>query len=370
MELNENAIYKVAITMFPGVGDANVRRILSIVKDEKLFFENLNNIEEVQDIIKKQYTKDEINLILDKAKRQLDIAIKNNIDITFYTENKYPRKLANAKDAPLIIYTKGKANFDSSRTVAIIGTRTTDSEGRENIYNLVEGLKEKGINVIIISGLALGADSFAHQAALKYQLPTAGVLGHGFDMLYPAENRHLANEIANGGGILITPYYYGHPVSRTTFPRRNKIVAALSDAVIVAQCKIEGGSLITVEYAINYHKDIFAYPGRATDKLYTGCNNLIRDNKATLITNHIDLMNFMKWKPEKKGFSIQKTLDLTCFTPQEIKIIDYIRQTGIVNIDEISVATQIPMAELSPILLSLEFKDILRSLPGKRYEAK
>ena len=372
MELNQEALYQVAVTLIPGVGGSTARKLIAWAGGAEQVFQKIDLLPETGLLSSRALEALTSINILDSAKRQLEIAEREGIGITSYYDRDFPRKLAQCDDAPLLYYTKGAGvNFDTHHTVGIVGTRLTDPEGRDNIFSLVEGLKNDGIRVIIVSGLASGADTFAHQAALEYGVPTAAVLGHGFDMIYPAENRHIANQIAAGAGIMLTEYFYGHPVSKTNFPRRNRIVAGLCDALVVAQSRNKGGALITAEYARGYRRTVFAYPGRANDRNYQGCNTLIRNNHATLITHHTDLESLMGWLANKQSAPVQIELPLDePLEPEEVLIVDVLRKHDEVGIEVIASETQIPMWKLSPILLNLEFKDIIKPLPGKRYAVR
>ncbi|MBP5503497.1 MAG: DNA-processing protein DprA [Bacteroidales bacterium] len=368
MELNQDAVYAVAVTLIPGVGSSTARKLVNWAGNACQVFEKRDLLRASGKFSQRIIDALGSQSIIDQAKRQIDIAIKNNISITYFTDNNYPRKLAQCDDAPILYYTKGGGvNFDVCRTIGIVGSRLTDYEGRDNIYALVEGLKADGIRAVIVSGLAAGADTYAHQAAIQLGVPTAAVLGHGFDMIYPAENREMSEQIIHGAGMLITEYYYGHPVSKTNFPRRNRIVAGLCDALIIVQSRKKGGALITADYSMQYRREVFAFPGRATDKNYSGCNQLICDGKATLLTGYADLEQLMGWNSPKLAEPLQTEMEFPSLDPQEILIVDALRRNGEISIDVIAAESKIPMSELSPILLTLEFKDVIKSLPGKRY---
>ncbi|MCQ2251853.1 MAG: DNA-processing protein DprA [Bacteroidales bacterium] len=366
----EESVYKLALNMIPGVGPVGARTILAACGSERDIFMNLDDMT-AQGKINERITETiKSHNILDLAKQQVEVCIKHNIKAIHYQDNNYPRKLLATESAPNVIYMLGNANMDRSRTLGIVGTRSCDSDGKGNIFSLVEQLKENGINVIIISGLAAGADTFAHQAALRYELPTVGVLGHGLNMVYPAENRKLAGDIVHTNGALVTEYYYGQPVNKVNFPRRNRIIAGLCDALLVAQSKSSGGALITANVAIDFHREVFAFPGRISDKLYAGCNQLISDNKATLITSGEDLIKHMGWMRQQKNDAVQMQLNLDPLSDTEIKIIDVLHANGIMTIDSLAAQTGMPMFQLSSTLLDMEFKDLVAGLPGKRYEAK
>jgi len=371
MDFNdEDTVYKVAATMIPGVGAAGIRKLVANCGSLRNLFLNVDNLAKEAVIPARIADAIRNNSLIDKAKAQIEICIRHHIDILYILDHNYPRRLAQCDGAPALLYTFGKVNFDASRTVGIVGTRSCDSDGKNNIFSLVEKLKADNINAIIISGLALGADSYAHQAALQFGMPTAAVLGHGLNMVYPAENRKLASDIAHSGGALITEFYYGQPVNKNNFARRNRIIAGLCDALIVAQSRIKGGALITAESARKCRREVFAFPGRTTDRLYAGCNYLITNNKATLISNADDLEKMMGWTSSKKMSPVQTELNLSPLSPDEVAVIDVLRANGATFIDTISAMTKMPMQELSSLLLTMEFKDLVTSLPGKYYEAR
>ncbi len=365
---SEDLVYNIAINMIPGLGSVGVRNLVSLCGSARALFENIRELTgngTVQERIAKSM---ESSQVLDMARQQLDICIRHNISILYYKDSAYPRKLAACDGAPTLIYSLGKINFDATHTVGIVGTRSCDGDGRNNIFDLVEQLKEHNINTVIVSGLAMGADTFAHEAALRFGVPTAAVLGHGLNMVYPAENRKLAGDIAHSGGALITEYYYGQPVSKTNFPRRNRIIAGLCDALIVAQSKSSGGALITANVARELRKTVFAFPGRISDKLYAGCNSLISENKATLITSADDLERQMGWTGRNRP--VQTMLNMEPLSDIEAKILDILHSSGSSNIDTISIKTGMPVHTLSSTLLNMEFKDLVIEMPGKRYEAR
>jgi len=365
---SEDLVYNVAINMIPGLGSVGVRNMVSLCGSARELFENLRDLVAEGTVQQRIADAIESAKVLELARQQVEVCEKHNIDIHFYQDRTFPRKLAAVEGAPSMIYTLGRINFDATRTVGIVGTRSSDADGKANIFALVEQLREHNINAVIISGLAMGADTYAHQAALKYGMPTAGVLGHGLNMVYPAENRKLAGDIVHSNGALVTEYYYGQPVSKTNFPRRNRIIAGLCDALVVAQSKSSGGALITANVARDMRREIFAFPGRVSDKLYAGCNQLISDNMATLITSAADLERHMGW--QSRNTPVQAAMNLEPLSETEAKILDILHAEGATNIDSLSIRSGIPTARLSSTLLSMEFKDLVSELPGKRYEAR
>ena len=374
MDFNdEDTVYKVAANLIPGVGAAGIRKFVAKGVSLRELFQDTDSLVEEGVITARIADAIRSGNILDQAKKQIDICLRHHIELLYFLDHNYPRRLAQCEGAPALLYALGKSNLDSSRTIGIVGTRSCDSDGKNNIFSLIEKLKEDGINVIIISGLAIGADTYAHQAALQYGLPTAAVLGHGLNMVYPAENRKLAGDIVHSGGALITEYYYGQIVNKNNFARRNRIIAGLCDAPILTFGFVASffrSFTALGRYLLCFRREVFAFPGRATDKLYSGCNYLITNNMATLISNADDLEKMMGWTSQQKKSPVQTELNLMPLSPEEVAVIDVLRANGPTFIDTISSMTKMPMHELSSLLLSMEFKDLVTSLPGKQYEAR
>ena len=263
----------------------------------------------------------------------------------------------------MMLYYKGQANLNANRIVAIVGTRNITDYGKENCNQLVEDLKED--NVLIVSGLAYGVDTCAHKAALKNGIPTVGVMGSGMQQIYPAVNKKLANDMLEQGGIL-TENISGTQPDRENFPRRNRIIAGMADAVVVIESAMKGGSLITADIANSYNRDVFAYPGRVMDIYSQGCNYLIRTNRAHLMESVLNLRYVMRWDSETKAE--KQTALFREFTPEEKLIMDCFGANTMVNLDDIIVKTELPTTKIAALLLNLEFDGVLMALPGKRYQ--
>ena len=263
----------------------------------------------------------------------------------------------------MMLYYRGNANLNATRTVAIIGTRNVTEYGKENCIQLVKDLVAD--NVMIISGLAYGVDTIAHRAAVKEGIPTIGVMGNGLQQIYPAANRHLAEEMLSNGGLL-TEFMSDTKPDRENFPRRNRIIAGMSDAVIVIESAMKGGSLITVDEANSYNREVFAYPGRVMDLYSQGCNYLIRTNRAHLIENVENLRYVMQWEIPVQPTERQTTL-FREYTDEERRVMDCFKDNHVVNLDDLIVNTGLTTTKLATLLLNLEFDGILMSLPGKRY---
>jgi DNA processing protein len=303
--------------------------------------------------------------VLKRAEKELKYAQKNNIRILFYTDQDYPKRLKQCYDSPAVLFFKGNCALEEKRMLGIVGTRKITPYGIELTEKLVEELSDK--NVLIVSGLAYGVDVIAHKAALKNKLNTIGVLAHGLDRVYPPRHADVAQKMIKQGGLL-SDFPTGTMPDKENFPMRNRIVAGLCDAVVVIESTESGGSMITAEFAMNYNRDVFAFPGRVNDKTSAGCLKLIRSNKAGLITCADDLLQAMGWSDEKQKSkpSLQKELILPA-NPEEEKIVSALRDHGNVYIDEICSSSGFSMGKVSSLLLTLEFSGIVKSLPGKFY---
>jgi DNA processing protein len=301
--------------------------------------------------------------VLSHAEAEIKFLEKNEIKPLFYLDEAYPRRLVHYDYCPIMLYYKGNANLNPHRTVAIVGTRKPTEQGKIITEKIVEQLKQYDVH--IISGLAYGVDGCAHKKAVEQSMYTVGVMGNGHDNIYPSEHRDLARKMIKHGG-LITEFCSETKPDRANFPMRNRVIAAMSDAVIVIESKESGGSIITAEFANEYNKDVFAIPGRPSDISSKGCNALIKKTKAHLMESVEDLVYIMRWDDADKKKTVQTSLFFD-LTDEEQKIIDFIRHKKEASVDSIIYELNLPSSTISSQLLGLEFKGLVRSLPGSRY---
>lgn len=305
---------------------------------------------------------------LKMATDEISFIRKSGITPLFYTDDDYPQRLLECNDAPLMMYYKGNVSLQLPRVVSIVGTRHATPYGKSFVETLVRDLADMCPNTIIVSGLAYGIDITAHRAALRYGLPTVGVLAHGLNTIYPAQHRNTAVEMLQCGG-LITEYTSTQTIHQGLFLARNRIVAGLADAVVVVESGVKGGSLFTATLAGDYHRDVFALPGRVGDLSSMGCNNLIRNNRAALLTCADDIIEAMGWasrraKPQQATLAIAEDLSLT---DEERSIMKYLTNNGEGQINRMSVELDCPIATLSATLVELEFKGCVITFPGGVY---
>lgn len=302
------------------------------------------------------------------AVREVEFVRRHGITPLFITDAEYPRRLAECSDAPLMLYYKGRLPLEYDRVVSIVGTRRATAYGKSFVDALVRGLAAASNSTLIVSGLAYGIDVAAHRAALQYGLPTVGVLAHGLHTLYPSTHRQTAVEMLERGGLL-TEYTSRQDVRRPYFLARNRIVAGMADAVVVVESGEKGGSLVTASIAESYSRDVFALPGRAGDTLSAGCNNLIKHNKAALITSADDLLEAMCWTTLTSPTPRQMPLLTTdeTLSADEQRLLQYLRDSGEGQINRMAVELDCPAATLSALLVELEFKGLVTAFPGGMY---
>lgn len=363
--MTEQKLYEIALTLIPYIGVVNGKKLVAYCGGaEAVFCENKNALRQIsgihENIIKGIDSKD----VMIRAEEEMMFIEKNGIRPLFYLDKDYPKRLQHCHDSPIMLYYKGNADLNASKTVGIVGTRNITDYGRYVVEKLIEDLATD--NVMIISGLAYGVDAAAHRAALKYDLATVGVLGHGMQTIYPAENRKLSTNMIEKGGIL-TEFVSGTKPDRENFPQRNRIVAGMVDCLVVIESALKGGAMITAEIANSYDREVFAMPGRVGDIYSEGCNQLIKTNKANLLVNAADIRYVMRWDVDTKVVAKQMRL-FRDFSEDEKKVMDVFAENNVVHIDDIIIGTDLSPSKIASILLSLEFDGVLTALPGKRYQ--
>lgn len=364
--MDQNRLSILALHFIPGIGDYLIRQLVSYCGSaEKVFKLPKGKLQKIPGV--GLVTADAIlkGKPFALAEKELRRAEKEKVELLFFVDKKYPSRLRQVNDAPTLLYAKGNMDLENPKTVGIVGTRQATAYGKECVEQLVTDLVTH--RALVISGLAYGIDIHAHKQAVKYGLPTVGVMGSGMDVIYPSSHRDVAGKMMEHGGLL-TEHPFGTQPDAHNFPARNRIVAALSDAVIIVEAAEKGGALITADIANSYNKDVFAMPGNIKQSHSAGCNNLIKSNRAHLLTSIKDLEYIMNWsagaEPVRKEVS-----SLEGFAPDEQVIINTLLQNNKqLMIDELSWKTNLPISQLASLLLNLEFKGALVSLPGKIYK--
>ncbi|MBK9532727.1 MAG: DNA-protecting protein DprA [Chitinophagaceae bacterium] len=364
--MNNDLPYQIALTLVPHIGDVHAKTLInkygdaqSVFKAKKKDLDHMEGIGTVRARSIKAFTDFSI------AEAEIKFIEKYKISPLFLTDEKYPRRLLNCYDSPALLYYRGNADLNSSRIISIVGTRNHSDYGKMVCEKMIDDLKAE--NILVVSGLAFGIDTIAHKAALKNNLQTVAVLAHGLDRIYPQQNKILAKHITVQGGLL-TEFISNTNPDKQNFPKRNRIVAGICDAVIVLESGKKGGSLITAELGNSYNKDVFAIPGRATDTKSEGCNYLIKNNKAALINSAQDFLEMMNWTSMPKPTAKKQRELFIELSPDEKIIVDILQQHDSIQIDELYFKSGLSSSEVATALLMLEMQGVILSLPGKVYK--
>ena len=365
----QEKISTIALVHTQGIGAVTVRQLISYCGSASKVFEcsysRLVHIPGVGDKMAREILrKDKIKW----AEQEWAQCQQRNIDVHFYSDPNFPARLKNLYDTPILLYSKGNFNYNTSRTVAIIGTRQVTEYGKSLTESIVNQLVP--YSVVVVSGLAYGVDITAHRACIQQQVPTIGVMASGLNIIYPAIHQKVALEMQNLGGI-VTENALDTKPDFMRFPARNRIIAGLSDVIIVVESAKKGGSLITVEFAQNYHREVFAVPGSLWSVQSEGCHDLIRNNKAAIFTSVDDMMESINWglmgNLDLKMPLISNEKIYSGMSQQESQVIAELKKHGGLQIDNLSWQTGLHFNQLSNLLLNLEFQGIVKSLPGKKY---
>lgn len=363
--MDSNLIYQIAITLIPDIGPISGKKLINHIGNvEGVFKESGNNLRLIPGIGNRIVNSILNQKVLTQAEKELNYIEKNGIQPLYFMDKDYPNRLKHCTDGPIMLYFKGDANFNVPKVISIVGTRTPTENGKNVCQKLIKDLSTT--DALVISGLAYGIDVCSHRAAMNNGLKTVGVLGHGLDRIYPAQNRKTANSMIENGGLL-TEFLPGTLPDRTNFPMRNRIVAGMSDVTVVIESKASGGSLITAKLAFDYNRDVLAIPGRPNDEYSRGCNNLIKNNIAQLINSGKDLMHLLNWEDVKQAENQTQKVLFIDFNDDEQKIVEVIMDSKEHSIDEISLSSKISISKTAAVLLGLEFKGVVKSLPGKLY---
>lgn len=352
--------------MIPGVGDVNGKKLISWCGSaEAVFREKRKNLLRIPGM--GVSTVDSIlgTRVLTRAEKELAFIDRYRIKPLFFLDDAYPRRLKQCLDGPLMLYQRGNANLNASCVLSVVGTRRASEYGRQMTDRIVAGLK--GMDVLLVSGLAYGIDTLAHRAALDHGLDTTAILAHGLDRIYPMANRKLAIKMQERGALL-TEFMSETNPDRENFPKRNRIVAGMADATLVIESAVKGGALITANIANSYNRDVFAVPGKWGERYSEGCNYLIKTNKAALVETAEDILYFMQWddggKPGPKQVELFREM-----TPEEEIVMGILREHEEASIDYLVLGSKLSNSRIAAVLLDLEFDGLVKCLPGKMYRA-
>ncbi len=362
-----NHYYMMALTLIPGIGPVNAKSLVSYCGSAEEIFHTKKHLlvkvpgigETIADAIIHQK-------VLERADQEMAFIEKHDIRCLTFTDKEYPERLKQCVDSPIVLYFAGNADLNAEKIIGIVGTRNSTEYGKHICDQLIEDIRSEGI--LVASGLAYGIDIAAHKACVKKNVPTVGVLAHGLDRIYPHAHKEVAKKMVENGGLLTEFMCVTNP-DRQNFPKRNRIVAGMVDALIVVETGINGGAVITALLADSYNRDVFAFPGQIHAPVSKGCNALIKSNRAALIENAQDLLSFMRWTEADKPQRIQRQLFVE-LNPEEESVYTFIREKHEAGIDEITLNNDLTPSVIAGCLLNLEFQGLIQALPGKRFIAR
>lgn len=361
--------YALSLLQVEGVGDVMAKKLISQCGSAESIFKEKSAILQKIDGVGTTLIKNlKDKSVFEQATAELKFVQERKIEVIYYQDKLYPERLKHCFDGPLVLFQSGNIDLQNRKIISIVGTRQITSYGTEFCKKLLEDLAP--INPIIVSGFAYGVDIVAHQVAMDLGMQTIGVLAHGLNQIYPRNHKRYKDKMEQNGGFL-TEFWSTSSPDKENFVKRNRIVAGMSEATIVIESAEKGGSLITATLAGDYNRDVFAVPGRVSDKYSQGCNNLIKTQRANLLTSAADLVYILNWELEasnKEKKTIQKQLFVS-LEPEEQKIYDYLLSKGKEQLDIVALECDFPVFKISSILLNMELKGVIRPLPGKLFEA-
>ena len=363
-----NLIYQLALSRLPGMRLVLAQQILETVPSLSEFFNSdKSRLMEIFGTESKMFDTSLRNKVLDEAKKELEWIKSNNVTPLFYCDEEYPRRLLQCDDSPVMIFVCGKPNFNARHVVSIVGTRKSTPYGSAFTAKLVADLSEKFTDLLIISGLAYGIDVAAHRASQQNNIPTVAVLAHGLNQIYPAQHRNVARDMIRNNGGLVTDYFPDATIHQGNFLARNRIVAAMCDALVVVESASKGGAMFTARLASNYGRDVFALPGRISDIYSEGCNRLIRNNIASVITSADDLIASMMWKPDKTEGEQPSLFADKNLSENEQKVIELIISLGEADVPCISKNHSLTIPQAMRLVSDMEFDGHIMAYPGGFY---
>lgn len=368
--LTEEEYYLLALGSIEGIGAIRANSLLQKFQTAKAVFDapkaafyqgksTILPVKIIQDILSKSS--------FQRADEEMKFCKKNDIDIRTIYSKEYPARLRTMEDRPLLIYKRGNIHPHTQKTLAIVGTRKSTEYGHKFLESLFQNLKELN-NIAVISGLAIGIDYKAHQLALEHNIPTIGVMGLALDRIYPSGNNNLAKSILSANGGWLTETSSRDKITQGVFPRRNRIIAGMSDAILVVETDVEGGAVITAQFGNEYNKEVYALPGRINDPQSRGCNELIYNNLASIVSSPNTIIDSMNWESSatmKKPKVIEIDFE---GSEHEKKVLDTIRKFPKIELEKLSTEADLPHSKLVEVLLGLELDNWIVALPGNKYE--
>ncbi len=301
---------------------------------------------------------------LKAAEEELKFIEKNQIKVLYFKDQDYPDKLKHCIDGPVVLFQRGNINLKTQKIISVVGTRKITQSGVAFCEKFIEELSP--LNPVIVSGFAYGVDITAQKAAVANNLQNIGCLAHGLDQIYPKVHQKYVGSVEENGGFF-TDFWSSDDFDRNNFLKRNRIIAGLSEATVVIESAEKGGSLVTADIANSYNREVFTVPGRPSDKLSKGCNDLIKAQKAHLLNSAADLVYMLNWQPEETAKPVQKQLFIE-LDDEENNVLDFLQKEGKAQLDSIAINCNFPTYKTAGILINMELKGVVRPLPGKLFE--
>lgn len=362
---NTNTLYALALQNASNIGDITAKKLITYCGSaEAVLNEKKQNLLKIDGIGKYALSDLQKNRLLENAENELEFIKNNNIGVHYFMDVDYPEQLKHCVDGPILLFQRGNINIKNQPIISIVGARKITTQGIANCEAIIERLAP--YNPIIVSGFAYGTDITAQKAAMKNNLQTIGCLAHGLNKIYPKVHQKYVADIENHGGFF-TDFWSTDEFDRNNFLKRNRIIAGLSEATIVIESAEKGGSLVTADIANSYNREVFAVPGRITDTQSIGCNNLIKLQRAHLMSKAEDVPYILNWKLEDEKQSIQKQLFVELETDEKV-IYSFLKDNGKELLDLIALKCNMPTFRVASLLLSMELKGVIRPLPGKQFE--
>lgn len=361
----EDLLFALALQHVPNLGDTTAKKLIrKFEKPENIFKEKISNLIKIDGIGQTRIR--ELNRLehMKAAEDELKFIEKNDIGVHYFMNEDYPEKLKHCLDGPILLFSKGNINLKKKRIISVVGTRKITAHGMDFCENFIEDLSV--LEPVIISGFAYGVDITAQRAAVKNGLQTIGCLAHGLNQIYPKTHKKYMKEIEENGGFF-TDFWSTDSFDRNNFLKRNRVIAGISEATIVIESAEKGGALVTADIANSYDREVFAVPGRPSDKYSLGCNNLIKSQKAHALTSAADLAYILNWELDKRPEPVQKQLFIE-LEGDEKRLYSFLKSRGKTELDMLALNCNIPTFKTASLLLNMELKGAIRPLPGKMFE--
>lgn len=359
-------LYVLALQHIPNLGDITAKKLIRHFGNARnIFMEKTSVLMKMNGVGKAKLENFNKDQLLRSAESELEFIERNKIRYHYFQESDYPERLKHCIDGPILMFSRGNMDLCNRKMISIVGTRQVTAHGVEFCERLVEDLAP--LDPVIVSGFAYGVDITAHKSAVKNNLQTIACLAHGLNQVYPKPHKKYLRQLEENGGFL-TDFWSTDNFDRNNFLKRNRIIAGMSEATIVIESAEKGGALVTADIAASYDRELFAVPGRPEDKYSRGCNNLIRSQKAHLLTSAADLVYILNWELEEKPVGVQKQLFVN-LEEDEQKIFDYLHSKGKTELDLLALNCNFTTFKTASLLLNMELKGVIRPLPGKLFEA-